>query len=212
MSARVAPGESRERLADVHLVGERVQLRPVRAADAAAAFPLIHCQTAVLQWLVWSGPADEQELAEGYASWVRPSADGVDYLLAILDTAGEFCGSIGPRYRGHPGIADIGYWLAEREWSRGYTSEALGLLCHLCFQHLGSHTAVADVLEGNEASVRVLEKNGFEGTRQVLTRAQPDGGRRRVWMFTLTRRAWERQEARVRPVSERVEFVPLDAE
>ena len=206
------PGAARSlsgRLADVELVGELVTVRPVRPADAPEAFPLIHRQRPVLDWLVWSGPADVEELRSGYADWIRAFPEGTNYLFAVVDRErGRFRGSIGPRFQGHPELADVGYWLAEEAWGRGYMSEAVGLVTHLCLAHLGARAVVAEVFLGNEASVRVLEKNAFVRAPRTQRRPLPDGSSRTAWSYSRTRRSWARDEGRVRPVRERVELAP----
>ena len=52
----------------IHIAGEKVRLRPVSAADAAAAYKLVKNE-AVLSTLAWDGPADEEEILNTYRRW-----------------------------------------------------------------------------------------------------------------------------------------------
>lgn len=62
--------------------------------------------------------------------------------------------------------AEVGYSLLSDSFGQGYGSEALGALCDFLFGECEFHKLKAQVVEGNHASRRVLEKNGFtlEGT------------------------------------------------
>ena len=191
-------------LEDVHLAGEHVRLRPHAESDARAAFGLLHAREPVLRWLVWDGPRDVGELASYYASWRVGSDDGDDYHLAVERIAdGALVGSLGLRFLGHPGNGDLGYWIGERYQRQGYASEAVALAVHLAFTHLAADSLSAWVFVGNEASRRVLEKAGFRYVR-TATRDLPGRGLQEEWSLALLRSEWERREARLRPLEERI--------
>ena len=69
----------------------------------------------------------------------------------------------GINYKGLPreGEVEIGYGLAPAHWNCGYASEAVAALCERAFAR-GIVRVCAGVDEANEASARVLRKNGFE--------------------------------------------------
>ncbi len=58
-------------------------------------------------------------------------------------------------------MTTIGYYLAEEYWGRGIASDAVGLLIEFLFQTVGINRIQADVMLANEASKKVLLKNGF---------------------------------------------------
>ena len=60
------------------------------------------------------------------------------------------------------GHAEIGYFIAREHWGRGYATEAVGLALRYAFEWLNLRKVYARVYEPNVASIRVLEKNGFE--------------------------------------------------
>jgi len=198
-------------LADVELAGALVRLRPVRSADARAAYPLIAGREAILRWLVWRGPECEEELADGYASWVRSSDVGANYLLAIDDAAGALVGTISLRFVDHPFVGDVGYWLAEEVWGRGYATEANRLVAHLAFQHLSSTALVAEVFHGNDGSARVLEKVGYRRRPSVELAPLPGAPSeldRPKWSYSLTRGDFELARGAWAPLHDRVELAP----
>ena len=198
-------------LADVDLAGELVRLRPVRAGDARAAYPLIARREAILRWLVWRGPECEEELADGYASWVRSSDVGANYLFALEDGAGALVGTISLRFVDHPFVGDVGYWLAEDAWGRGYATDANRLVAHLAFRHLSATALVAEVFHGNDASARVLEKVGYRrrpGIELASLPGEPSELDRPKWHYSLIRNDFERTHAAWTPRRARIELVP----
>jgi RimJ/RimL family protein N-acetyltransferase len=58
--------------------------------------------------------------------------------------------------------AEIGYWLGEDFWGRGIVSEAVGALTEWAFASFDLSRIYAGVLEWNPASMRVLEKAGYQ--------------------------------------------------
>ena len=58
--------------------------------------------------------------------------------------------------------AEIGYWIGEQYWGKGVATKAVELISEYGFDKLGLIRIYAGVFEYNIASMRVLEKNGFE--------------------------------------------------
>ena len=197
------------RLSAVDLAGERVRLRPAAPRDAPAAFAALHGREPILRWLLWDGPEELGELERYYGEWVRASERGDDYQLAIEERAsGELAGMLGLRFAGHPGIADLGYWIAERCQARGLASEAIGLAARLAFRHLDATSLCAWVFVGNGPSRRALEKNGF-ALAQTRARAARKGGREvDEWYFVLLRAEWEARGEPPALACEEVRFAP----
>jgi len=97
-------------------------------------------------------------------SWVRlAGSEGLNLVFAI-DVDGFVAGAIGVRPRDdvHALTAEIGYWLGEEFWNRGIVTEAVTAVTKYAFDPLGMVRVFAEVFEWNAASMRVLEKAGFE--------------------------------------------------
>ncbi len=58
--------------------------------------------------------------------------------------------------------AEIGYCLAKPFWSRGIMTVVVKAVCQHAFDNLGLGKTTAYVFSSNDATVRVLEKCGFE--------------------------------------------------
>lgn len=196
-------------LRDLELAGDVVKLVPVHPRFAQRAYELLRHQDEILRWLVWDGPGSVVELEQSFGTWVRPGENGDNFLFAIIDReTGAFAGSIGPRFAGHPGTADIGYWLARDLWGGGRMTEAVRLVDHLTFHHLGARVMTATVFVGNAGSRRVLEKNGYRLTHVAREAVNKGGVLIDEWCFTLTRHDHDEVTAGWKPTIERVERDP----
>lgn len=71
--------------------------------------------------------------------------------------------------RGVAQSASIGYWMGERFAGRGMMVEAVRLVGGYCFEQLRLHRIEAACIPGNQRSMRVLEKAGFN--REGLLRS-----------------------------------------
>lgn len=58
--------------------------------------------------------------------------------------------------------AEIGYWISPEEQTQGYATEAAELGVQYAFDERNLNKVMARIFEGNEGSMRVLEKLGFE--------------------------------------------------
>jgi RimJ/RimL family protein N-acetyltransferase len=156
----------------------RLALRELRIDDAAAiatragdkrvaryliAVPSPYPVTLAARWI-----------AARIAWWER--GRGVTLAITRRDEPRELLGTVSlrrflrapsARSLDLPG-AELGYWLGVDAWGQGYATEASGALVDFGFGDLGLSRIYAQVLEGNEASCRVLEKVGMisEGIRR----------------------------------------------
>ena len=71
--------------------------------------------------------------------------------------------------------AEIGYWLAKKNWGRGIMTQAVKLVCKFGFQKLGLRRIYAAVFANNKASARVLEKSGFKYDGRIKRHYKKDG-------------------------------------
>ncbi len=151
-----------------HASGERVTLRPARAADAQAVF---ECRRAPESQRyvskVIDSPAQAREMI------ARQRADD-RAVRCVIEWDGRVVGDIGGTFRrpgslvGEPDAWDfhLGYCIHPDLWGRGLAGESVGLFVPLLHERLGVRRIVGMVFEDNVASARVLLKHGFrlEGT------------------------------------------------
>ena len=76
-------------------------------------------------------------------------------------------GSVELKLNGHTDMTErndeceLGYWLAQSFWGRGYMPEAAGELLCRAFEELGMTTVWCGYYDGNQKSKRVQERLGF---------------------------------------------------
>lgn len=100
--------------------------------------------------------------------WIKKRMDHTQRVrrevsFAIRDENGKMIGAVGADSL-EPGVehrAEIGYWLAKPHWGRGIMTDAVRAYTGYAFDELHLSKLVAHVFEFNNASARVLEKNGF---------------------------------------------------
>jgi ribosomal-protein-alanine N-acetyltransferase len=103
---------------------------------------------------VYARIVDEQAARQGWGIWL------------ILDRAAQsLVGDIG--FKGPPdqnGTAEVGYSVLPAFQGRGYATEAARALIEWATSQPGLRRIVANCLEDNAASIRVLEKAGMRRT------------------------------------------------
>lgn len=150
----------------------RLRLRSLTDSDADAVVAAMN-DWAVAQWVSTPPfPYSRRDFDVFLALVHEDHASGCPSRFAIADRETDaLIGTIDLEPRGGD-VGELGYWIGQRFWGRGYASEsAAALLRHareaLSFRRL---TAVTD--PENAASHRVLLKAGFTCTGTRL-RAQP---------------------------------------
>jgi len=71
--------------------------------------------------------------------------------------------------------AEIGYWLGEEYWGRGIVTEAVRAVTDYAFATFDLCRVYAGVFEWNPASMRVLEKAGYEVECRMKKSVTKDG-------------------------------------
>lgn len=70
-------------------------------------------------------------------------------------------------------VPDLGYWLDEHAWGEGYISEAARAVVSHAFRKHGFDMIRSGAFEDNPASLKVLDKLGFEASGEVETCLNP---------------------------------------
>lgn len=86
--------------------------------------------------------------------------------------------------------AVIGYDLVQAHWGHGLMVEALEPMIRFGFERMALNRIEADVTVGNNASVRVLEKMGFQEEGVLRQRGHWRGDYHDLRMFSLLREDW----------------------
>ncbi len=96
-------------------------------------------------------------------AWLARAVDESDRAWAI-DVDGAAVGgvSLHPGSDVHRHSAELGYWLGRRWWGRGLMTTIIAAFAPRAMHAFRLHRLYATVYANNPASMRVLEKAGFE--------------------------------------------------
>ena len=143
---------------------ERLSLRPVQTGDAdnLAAY-LGDFGVSRSLGRVPHPYAREQAVNWIAASQIPRPADDTGF---VLDLGEGLIGGIG--FRSEDGVPNLGYWLAKPYWGQGLMSEAAAAVLAWLFEVSDHNLVRSGVFEGNSASLRILQKLGFEVTGHSL--------------------------------------------
>lgn len=119
--------------------------------------------------------------------WIEIGARANNAVTKVIQYNGEFVGSVGiaPQVGWKRHVAEIGYWIGEAYWGQGITTDALSLMTDYATSQLNCKKLFAPVLGPNQASMRVLEKCGYELEGILKSEVFKDGN-----YFDLHHYAW----------------------
>jgi len=93
--------------------------------------------------------------------------------------------------------AEIGYALGRAHWGQGYMQETLKAVLTYAFEVLEFHRIEADVDPRNSASIRTLERLGFQREGYLRERWQVNGEIQDAFFYGLLRPDWEAVKSRI---------------
>ena len=130
-------------------------------------------------------PYTEQDAEDFIRAMLSADKDSMFAFAITLD--GEAIGSISVSRCGniHYRTAELGYYIGEPYWGRGYTTEAVKLVCDYVFGHSDILRIFAEPFSFNVASCRVLEKAGFTCEGTLRSNAFKNGRTEDMKMYAL---------------------------
>ena len=136
---------------------ELLLLRRASMDDAAAMHPIMSDPRAMRYW---STPphADLRETESWMASMVEADPAGSDDFIVTLD--GKLIGKLGAWK-----LPEVGFLIDPAHWGHGYATEAMAAFVDRR-RWLGSTELNGDVDPRNLASIKLLERCGFEETHR----------------------------------------------
>jgi len=113
-------------------------------------------------------PRSREDAERKFMGTLEPIKDGLSMWATMLKENGQYIGRCGvyPHFNNDgssiPGEGTLAFYIAKPYWSRGYAAEAGRAFIKFGFDELKLRRIVAHVQAGNEASIHVLKKLGFE--------------------------------------------------
>lgn len=102
--------------------------------------------------------------ADDARSWVAFNEGLLPVSNYAIDVGGAVVGGAGFVFNDdvYRFSAEVGYWLGRAQWGKGIATSALAALTRIGFERHRMKRLFAGVFEGNPASMRVLEKCGYQ--------------------------------------------------
>lgn len=107
---------------------------------------------------------------------------------------------------------EFGYWLGKAFWRQGFATEAVGRLARFIFETTKVPEIWASVVPINDASAKVLDKNGFVVVGAGQVDSDVRGHPLPVILRKLTRTDWTRNSQRALPILTVVACALIDAD
>ena len=167
------------------LVTERLVMRAPRDSDVDELVALADNRHIAQMLARMPYPYGEAE-ARSFIAMARTKHAGATYALTLADT-GTFvgCAGLNTTDRG----LELGYWIGEPHWKRGYATEAAHALVDLAFRSTDISVLHASTRVINPASRRVIHKCGFQYAGQGMLNSIV-AGQVPVERYRLDRRTW----------------------
>lgn len=128
--------------------------------------------------------------------WLNMANQGFEkktqFTFAIrLKTTHEFIGGIGLKINKRFDRAELGYWIGEPFWNKGYVTEAVGAVLEFGFRTLELNKIYAQFLIENPASGKVMIKNGMIKEGELKDHSKKGNQYRSVMQYRLTKAEYE---------------------
>lgn len=149
---------------DFRIKTQRLVLRPP-AFDDADAIAAGLGDFEVTRWLARVPYPYSLDEAVRFLAWERSQRSGGEDRVFVLDRGG-FLGLVS--LRGRDPAPVLGYWIAQAHWGRGYMSEAVATVLVEAFADQRIEKIRSGVFEGNERSLAIQQRFGFEVTGRSL--------------------------------------------
>jgi ribosomal-protein-alanine N-acetyltransferase len=151
---------------------QRLLLRSWREDDVAACMTLAHdvgynCFSTPGRFLVHSIAEAKKKIRERMDLF---DEQRLGKFPVFLKPTGEFIGTCGmePFVLDGRKEVELGYRLCLKYWGHGYAAEAAAAILRYGFVDFGCEKITAFALPQNRASLKILEKLGFEYRREFL--------------------------------------------
>jgi RimJ/RimL family protein N-acetyltransferase len=171
----------------VFLRGDRVDLHTIEESDLPFLAEQVN-DPEVWRTLRSREPKNQRTEREWWEG--LDERDGVDLLVVAGD---EPVGNLGyGDVDENWGTAEVGYAIHPDHWGNGYATEAVALLTRYAIEERRLEKLVATAYEHNPASMRVLEKAGWDEEAVLEREAFVDGERVDLHRFAAHADTWSR--------------------
>ncbi|XVH33396.1 GNAT family N-acetyltransferase (plasmid) [Haloferacaceae archaeon DSL9] len=172
----------------IFLRGENVSLRTVEEEDVSFIHETINSPE-IWRTMQPSRPYSRNEIHSFFTSG-SDSSPGVRFIVAI---EAEPVGLVGYSLEHETGIAELSCWIHPSYSGEGCGTEAIELLLEYGFEQRRLHKFVAEVVECNEASKRLMENVGFVEEGRQRDQDFVDGEYHDCLLYGLLETEWREE-------------------
>ncbi|HKM03044.1 MAG TPA: GNAT family N-acetyltransferase [Lachnospiraceae bacterium] len=143
---------------------ENLRIRKFKYEDARCLYEN-HLEEEVRKWIPNESYADIEESQGAIKFYVDcVNKKHLPYVLAVeLKETSELIGDTGVNeVEGNPNEVEIGYGVCKKYSGKGYATELVKAMTKYIVETFGINVLYGRVMHGNNASMRVLEKNGYK--------------------------------------------------
>jgi RimJ/RimL family protein N-acetyltransferase len=162
---------------DLPIETERLVLRPHRMDDLDD-LAVFHGDADVVRFVPWPvrDRAATEEALRVKLTQTGLAAHGQWLVLAVeVRETGTVIGEVLLKWASHR-QGEVGFAFARSHQGQGYAAEAARAMLRLGFDDLGFHRIAAVVIDGNDASVRLLGRLGFRQEARLVDGVHFKGG------------------------------------
>jgi RimJ/RimL family protein N-acetyltransferase len=159
------------RPSDKHALVEHLNDRDIY--DRTLRIPFPYTEGSADNWLTLVADIAKQQARQVH--WAMRSAND-----ALIGACGFNGFQVGKSHQ-----AEVGYWLGKPFWGQGIMTAVVQRICRHAFEEFGLVKIIAHVHPHNPASVRVLEKCGFQEEGFLRKHCLKDGNFLDVRLFGL---------------------------
>lgn len=128
--------------------------------------------------------------------WINNANNGFDAMTEFtfgvrIKFSNEFIGGIGLKINKKFNRAVLGYWIAEPYWNMGYATEAVSAILKFGFEELYLNKIYATHLVENQASGKVMIKNGMIKEGELKDHTKKENIYRSLIQYRLTKEEFE---------------------
>lgn len=176
-----------------NLKSKRLRLGELRASDIPKIVAYAGHPTIAEMTLNIPSPYTEKDAIFWLNMAHQGFKQGHQHVFGIfLKEGDQFIGGIGLHVNHSHDNAEVGYWVAEPFWNKGFASEAMALLLEYGFNKLKLHKIYARHLIGNPASGKVMIKNGMIKEGELTDHYKKGNEYRSVKQYRLTKTEYDK--------------------
>lgn len=167
---------------------ERIRLRVPEAKDIPRIMEYADNQKISKTTLNIPHPYEEKDAIFWINMANQGLEDGTHFVFAIcLLPDDKFIGGIGLHKNERFNRAELGFWIGEPFWNKGYVTEAAGQILKFGFEQLNLHKIFAIHLTDNPASGKVMIKNGMVKEGELVDHIRKDDKYLTVVQYRITK-------------------------